>query len=297
VKRRRVLAAGAALLFAQRAFAQPKPPRIHWTSSFAYTPDLVRGLFKARGRVEGRDLRLSFENVPEMMTPEEAAARAKRIVALRPDILVVEANLILGFLTNVRDIPIVFYNLALDPVAWGLVENLRRPGRNFTGTTLLYFEMLPKVCEQHSDAFLRVASLVPRVVVEVVKTENLVTPAATKGQSAGVQFTRVELRVANRGYLSTYGLSSAKKLPFSEPLRATFEAEGLKITAPSESVVELGHLSGWGQGLYNGVNIFFPWTRGNVHERFVTLVVEGKGKLRIRVGSARVGFRTVEVAI
>ena len=159
------------------------------------------------------------------------------------------------------------------------------------------YEMLAKICEQNSDAFLRVASLVPRVVVEVVKTENLVTPAVTKGQSAGVQFTRVELRVANRGYLSTYGLSSAKKLPFSEPLRATFETEGVKVTAPSENVVELGHLAGWGQGLYNGVSIFFPWTRGNVHERFVTLVVEGKGKLRVRVGSARVGFRTVEVTI
>jgi len=156
------------------------------------------------------------------------------------------------------------------------------------------YEMLAKVCEQHSDAFLRVASLVPRVVVEVVKTEPLVSPAKAGAQ---FQFTRVELRVANRGYLSTYGLSSAKKLPFSEPLRATFETEGVKVTAPSENVVEIGHLAGWGQGLYNGVNIFFPWTRGNVHERFVTVVVEGKGKLRVRVGSARVGFKTVEVTI
>jgi hypothetical protein len=158
-------------------------------------------------------------------------------------------------------------------------------------------EMLAKICEQQSDAFLRVASLVPRVVVEVVKTENLVPPAVTKGQAAGAQFTRVEIRVANRGYLSTYGLSSAKKLPFSEPLRATFETEGLKVTAPSESVVELGHLAGWGQGLYNGVSIFFPWTRGNVHERFVSVVVEGRGKLKVRVGSARVGMRTVEVTV
>jgi len=126
------------------------------------------------------------------------------------------------------------------------------------------YEMVGKICEQHSDAFLRVASLVPRVVVEVVKSEKLVSPA---------QFTRVELRIANRGYLSTYGLSSAKKLAISEPLRATVEAEGCTVMAPSEKVIELGHLSGWGQGLYNGVSIFFPWTRGNVHERFVTLMV------------------------
>jgi hypothetical protein len=147
-------------------------------------------------------------------------------------------------------------------------------------------------------------------VVEVVKSEPLVTsappvtpaplvtpaPPVTPAK-AGAQssFTRIELRVANRGYLSTYGLASAKKLAISEPLRATIEAEGCAVTAPGEKVIDLGHLSGWGQGLYNGVSIFFPWTRGNVHERFVTLVVEGKGKVRVRVGSARVGFRTVEV--
>jgi hypothetical protein len=159
------------------------------------------------------------------------------------------------------------------------------------------YEMLGRICEQHSDAFLRVAALVPRVVVEVVKTENLVTAASTKGQMGGPQFTRIELRVANRGYLSTYGLSSAKKLPFSEPLRASIECEGCTITSPSEKMVELGHLAGWGQGLYNGVSIFFPWTRGNVHERFFSLVIEGKGTVRVRAGSARVGFRTVEVTI
>jgi len=159
------------------------------------------------------------------------------------------------------------------------------------------YEKIAEVCEKHSAAFLRVASLVPRVTVEVVKTERLVTPAAGKHRSAGARFTRVELRVANRGYLSTYGMSSAKKLPFSEPLRATVETDGVKLAAPSERVIELGHLSGWGRGLYSGVNIFFPWTRGNVHERFLTLMVEGKGKLRVRVGSARVGFRTVEVTL
>jgi putative ABC transport system substrate-binding protein len=148
VKRRRVLAAAGALLFAHHASAQaPNPKRVHWTCSFDSTPDLVRRLLKARGLVEGRDLRLTFENVPEFIPPKEAEARAKRLIALRPDILVVEANPILGTLFNVRDMPIVFYNLAGDPAEWGLVESLRRPGRNFTGTTLLYSRILPKIWE------------------------------------------------------------------------------------------------------------------------------------------------------
>ena len=71
----------------------------------------------------------------------------------------------------------------------------------------------------------------------------------------------------------------------------------MKLVAPSESIVQLGHIDGWGTGLYKGVNIFMPWTRGNVNERFVTLVVEGRGKLAVKVDSCRVGPTTLEVAI
>src|SRR6185369_11102833 len=116
-------------------------------------------------------------------------------------------------------------------------------------------------------------------------------------RKVGEGLTRIELRIANRGYLATYGLSSAKDLPLSEPIRVTTEAEGLKVTAPAESVIEVGHLAGWGQGLYAGPNVFFPWTRGNVHEKFVTFVVKGSGRLRFKVGSVRVGYRTLEIGI
>ncbi len=148
------------------------------------------------------------------------------------------------------------------------------------------YEKLAETCASQSAAFLRVAALVPRVVVEVVKKE-----------SAGNGHTRIEIRISNRGYLGTYGLPSARKLPHSEPLRLTAEGAGMKLVAPAESIVEIGHLDGWGSGLYNGANIFMPWTRGNAHEKFVTLVAEGRGRLQVRVGSCRVGFRTVEVTV
>ena len=62
------------------------------------------------------------------------------------------------------------------------------------------------------------------------------------------------------------------------------------MVAPSESVIALGHIDGWGTGLHNGPSIFMPWTRGNAQERFVTLVVRGRGRLVARAGSARVGY-------
>jgi hypothetical protein len=148
------------------------------------------------------------------------------------------------------------------------------------------YEKLAEVCERQSAAFLRVASLVPRVDLQVLAKERL-----------GENLTKIDVRVVNRGYLGTYGLASAKKLPHSEPLRLTSECAGVCLRAPAESVIEIGHLDGWGRGLYNGPTIFAPWTRGNIHEKFVTLVAEGRGKLKLTLGSCRVGFRSFEVEI
>jgi hypothetical protein len=147
------------------------------------------------------------------------------------------------------------------------------------------YEMIGEVCDKHSAAFLRVASLVPRITAEVARQEKV----------GGL--TRVDVRVANRGYLSSFGLPSARALPHSEPLRMTIECEGARLAAPGESTVEIGHLDGWGQGLYAGANVFFPWTRGNVHEKFVTLVAEGKGRMKARIGSCRVGYLTLDIAV
>ena len=148
------------------------------------------------------------------------------------------------------------------------------------------YEKLAETCASQSAAFLRVASLVPQVTVEVVKQEKV-----------GSEHTRIEIRVANRGYLGTYGLPSARKLPHAEPVRLT--AEGVSVTrvAPAESVVEIGHLDGWGSGLYGGASIFLPWTRGNVHEKFVTLIAQGRGKVNVKVGSCRVGFRNLQIGV
>ncbi len=147
------------------------------------------------------------------------------------------------------------------------------------------YERLPDTCATQSAAFLRVAALVPRLQFGVLRQE-------TRGTH-----TTVELRVANAGYLPSHGLPSAKGLPHAEPLRLTVKTEGLTLVAPSEQVVELGHLDGWGGGLYGGPSIFSPWTRGNGHERFVTLVVEGRGTLQLEVASCRVGRWILELTV
>ena len=148
------------------------------------------------------------------------------------------------------------------------------------------FERLDETCRTQSAAFLRVAALAPRVSIEVVKQERV------EGH------TRIELRIVNRGYLASFGVPSAKALPHSEPLRLTARTEGgVKLLAPTEAVLEIGHLDGWGAGLYGGPSVFAPWTRGNGHERFVTLIASGAGSVHVEVSSCRVGVQSLAVKV
>ena len=147
------------------------------------------------------------------------------------------------------------------------------------------YERLADTCRAQSAAFLRVAALAPRISVQVVRQERV------EGH------TRIHIRVANHGYLPSHGLPSAKALPHSEPLRLTARGDGVTLLAPAEAIVEIGHLDGWGGGLYGGPSVFSPWTRGNGHERFVTLVTTGTGKVHVGVGSCRVGQQTLAVDV
>jgi hypothetical protein len=143
------------------------------------------------------------------------------------------------------------------------------------------YERLDATCQAQSAAFLRVAALLPRISLQVVQQER-------QGDH-----TRITLRVANHGYLGSCGIPSAKALPHAEPLRLTATGEGLTVLAPTEAVVQIGHLDGWGGGLYGGPSVFSPWTRGNGHERFVTLLVAGSGRLTVALASCRLGTQTL----
>lgn len=147
------------------------------------------------------------------------------------------------------------------------------------------YERLAETCASQSAAFLRVAALAPQLKLEVLKVE-----------AAGAH-TRVDLRIANTGYLASYGVPSAKTLPHCEPLRLKAGGDGVTVLAPAETVLEIGHLEGWGAGLYGGASVFTPWSRGNRHERVVTLIVSGRGRLQVDVGSCRSGWLGVTIDI
>jgi len=146
---------------------------------------------------------------------------------------------------------------------------------------------LASVCQSQSAAFLRVAALAPRVRIGAI--DRHVLPGG---------LVRVELRIDNDGYLGTYGVPSAKALDFNEPLYAVATTEGCELADPGARHQALGHLDGWGRGLYSGANLpAYPGTRGTTGSAWASYVVRGNGTLEVKIGACRVGFITASISV
>jgi hypothetical protein len=146
-------------------------------------------------------------------------------------------------------------------------------------------ELLAPVCLQQAHHFLRVAAMAPAVAIGKVERIPL-----------GDGLTRVEVVIDNQGYLGTYGMPSARKLDWNEPLFADAVADGgCALVDRNAGHVALGHLDGWGRGLEGASNLFHLRSRGTSSSARASWVVRGAGRLVVRAGSCRVGF--VEHAI
>lgn len=142
------------------------------------------------------------------------------------------------------------------------------------------YERIDEICTAQSNAFLRVAALAPALEVARVARE------------AVGDVTRVTVAVDNLGYLATTGLPSAARLPHVEPLAVTAStAGGCELVDPSAARRDVGHLDGWGRGLFgDGSSVAYARSRGNASRRVLTYAVRGHGTLSLRIGSCRVGW-------
>ncbi|MBA2544226.1 MAG: peptidase M14, partial [Deltaproteobacteria bacterium] len=112
---------------------------------------------------------------------------------------------------------------------------------------------LPPICASQSQVLLRLAAMAPRIKIHEIDRQTL--PGG---------LVRVDVRVINDGYLGSYGVPSAKKLDFNEPVYAIARPEGCELVDPGTAHQVLGHLDGWGHGLHTGQNLpAYPGTRGN----------------------------------
>ena len=141
------------------------------------------------------------------------------------------------------------------------------------------YEKLNEICEQQSAAFLRVAAMAPSL------RTHLVTEALQPG------LTRLTLHVENHGYLPTFGLGSARALPWNEPLTAVAQTTGCALLNPNEHLREIGHLEGWGRGRFGSPSsLGYQRSQGNVSSAQLTWLISGEGTVSLRVGACRVGF-------
>jgi ABC-type uncharacterized transport system substrate-binding protein len=103
----------------------------------------ILGWFGEQGFVEGGNLAFAVVNC-DGVKPDDVETKARATVASRPDlILTTGTRLTLVLQRHTRDIPVVFFNVG-DPVVAGLVESLRRPGRNITGASNRGYELFEK---------------------------------------------------------------------------------------------------------------------------------------------------------
>ena len=146
---------------------------------------------------------------------------------------------------------------------------------------------MPRICTTQAAHYLRAASLAPAVVLGALETTALSS-----------ELTRVTVTVENQGYLPTFILSSAKALTHNEALWVDASCNGCELADPNSAHQEVGHLDGWGRGLFDGSGaLYYSNTRGTTGSRTVSWVVRGRGVLNLRAGSCRVGWITRDVEI
>ena len=117
------------------------------SGSSTYLKEFLRGM-RELGYVEGRNLQVDWRYADNQL--ERLPALAAELLALRPDVLVANANAApLALQKATSTVPIVMLSPG-DPVGSGLVKSLAHPGANITGLSVMG-ELGPKRLELLRD--------------------------------------------------------------------------------------------------------------------------------------------------
>jgi putative ABC transport system substrate-binding protein len=119
--------------------------------------EVFRQTLRDLGYVEGRSIAIEFRWAEGRM--DRLSPLAAELIALKVDVIVVSTTPALkAVVERTKTIPIIMTVIA-DPVADGLVQSLRHPGGNVTGTTLISPELVGKRIELLKEAVPRLLRL------------------------------------------------------------------------------------------------------------------------------------------
>src|SRR5262245_59088015 len=154
MRRRTLLGLAASSLAMPAALLAQPSQRIYRIGTFQFTKlppagehmQVFRERLRELGFAEGRNLQIAEEY--SSIDPAVRDQRADRVIDAKPDLVLSYGS------TNTRSIqarsagriPVVFAGVG-DPVAYGLVKELARPGGNTTGVASLQPEMTAKRLE------------------------------------------------------------------------------------------------------------------------------------------------------
>ena len=154
-----VLLAAAIIAEAQEA---KKIYRIGYLSAFDAPSESsraagVRLALRERGYIEGQNIAIEYRYATGKR--ERYAELAAELVHLKVDLIVVAGGVIpiQAAKNATRTFPIVMTGVGADPVKFGLVESLARPGGNVTGFTNFEMDLGEKRLELLKDAVPKLA--------------------------------------------------------------------------------------------------------------------------------------------
>jgi len=141
----------SALCFSAEAQQQAKILKVGWLESGTTDRGSRLGeIFLRRlselGFVEGKNIAFEYRSADNQL--DKLPALAGELVRLNVDVLLTTATpATIAAKNATRTIPIVFMQLAVDPVTAGFVDSLARPGGNITGLTNIAAELAGKRLE------------------------------------------------------------------------------------------------------------------------------------------------------
>jgi len=196
MKRRELIAmfGGAALAWPLAARAQQKAmPAVGYLSTFGApnspSPAAFRQGLSESGYIEGQDVTIEYRGAE--LRPDRLPALAADLVSRKVDVIVTGGGTppALAAKNATSTIPIVFTFVG-DPVGYGLVASLARPGGNVTGFSQLGVELMGKRVELLSE-------LVPqvRVIALLVNPKNPATEPQIRAAEEAARAKGLELRI------------------------------------------------------------------------------------------------------
>ena len=188
------------------------------------------------GWTTGRNLRIDFRwtNSRDIELSKEMFALATEMVALEPEVILVQSNPGVAALRQVTStIPIVFVSVA-DPVEGGFVESLSRPGGNITGFSNFEASMGGKWLGALKEIAPGVSKVLALLQVETAANAGFLRTAESAAPSLGVILTAASVHNAAEIEAAVIALSGEVNrglIVMPHPVTTTHREQILKMAA------------------------------------------------------------------